>query len=1117
MSHLTLILPPRALLRQVVAVLCFLSAAGGFALFAQDSAKRSFDVPAGPAETALKVFSEQSGRGLLISTETARAVRTNSVKGEFTPQDALARILADTGLVASQDSKTGAFVVRKDADPNALRAPATAPAAEAPPTAAGKKTAEDLITLNPFEVKAEADDSYGALNSNSLTQFNAALNKTPVSADIFTQEFMRDISANSIEEMMVSYGAGTGMVSAQFQDTDALSYQPGDRVGNATVGVRGVNSGAIHRDGFTSTGVLGSTAVGVSSTFDVERVEVVRGPQGLLYGSSGAGGTINTTSKRAQFNRRNGSATWRIDQYGSKKGEFDTNLGSDKVAFRFSLLNETQRYRRVFIGYTTRGLYAQLALKITPLRTVLRLQGQQTINDRIVNIAQENIAFTNTATDPRHNYGLGYLLRNGLAGETNPATGQPWPRGAIANGGLNWNNRDSWAGWAASEYVTNKIFSLGAETVWTKWLSSQFTVLYNDYLSDRYTSIAGLSAPRLNGNPLNEWANGSTFADSEQPSRRWAVRGSAMLSNTFFRGRAQSQTLFGYDIEWADSGATSYSYYRADENFNVIYNPAIPSNLGRTPLPMLWWPVGSSPVERPYQRPGWPSPRITVGGLNYVRMVSNPRDPAWVRPNNPLGLASLAGLPGVSGNNERGHQRESRAAGLYAANQTGWFNDRFITLVGLRSTENFRRNPNVTATQTAPWAESTKRNQSYNLGLNVGALDWLRAFYSFSSTYQSALVFANDPLGNAPRPSSGTGHEVGLKFNTRDGRLSGSVQAYATDSKDEMINSSAGVMNLINPAGLNGSHNGPAGAKNQWINLDRTTRGVEAIFTASPTPNWRVRLSATTADGRNLTDKRYPLLWNDQFHVRNGTVTYQNGAPFLVPTTPDVITASIATLNRQIDPATLQNEGTWEPLTLAMMNDRTGPYWAQPADDNGRLQTSNLRRVLQYFVGPNGSALTGVTGLSTSDIPYFWADPNGTKGQTRVARQGESTIGYAQYRFVLTNNYIFTGDNWLKGFGVGGTVALGLKYRSYYYNTPGGGRELFSSPDTWQVNTIVSYRHKLGRRFGWISQVNVENLFNHYVLGTLPNNGSGFTNPANLGVAFYGQPRMYVWTNTLSF
>lgn len=95
---------------------------------------------------------------------------------------------------------------------------------------------------------------------------------------------------------------------------------------------------------------------------------------------------------------------------------------------------------------------------------------------------------------------------------------------------------------------------------------------------------------------------------------------------------------------------------------------------------------------------------------------------------------------------------------------------------------------------------------------------------------------------------------------------------------------------------------------------------------------------------------------------------------------PAVITANIATLNRQIDPTTIQSQGTWTPLTIAMMNDPTSPYWAQPADSNGRLQTSNVRRVLPYFVGSNGSALTGVTGLSTADIPYFWADPNGTNG-----------------------------------------------------------------------------------------------------------------------------------------
>lgn len=989
----------------------------------------------------------------------------------------------------------------------------------APPTAATKKSAE-VVALNPFEVKAEADNSYGALNSNSLTQFNTALHQTPVSADIFTAEFMRDIAATSVEEMLNGYGAGAGTVMSN-PDSDALNQQPGDRVGNQTIGIRGTGGGAIRRDGFAATGAannFGSTAVGITSTFDVERADVVRGPQGLLYGAGGAGGTVNTVSKRANFNQQRGAATWRIDQYGSKQAQLDYNTGGDRLAFRFALLDDAQRYRRLFIGYETRGYYGQLAWKIDALRTVVRVQAQQTINERILNTNQENIAFTNAATDPRHNFGLAYMLRNGLAGAINPATGQPWPRGAIANGQLTWDNLNAWAGWSASEYVTNKAYAVLTETVWTKWLSTQLNILYNDYQSDRANGgIANLSAPLLNGNPLNEWANGATLADVEQPTRRWAARGAAMITKSFFNDRAATQTLIGYDIEWADSGPTDYGYYLADQNFNVVYDPRLPTNLGRTPMPRIWWSVANGPQKKPLPRGGWPTPRVSFAGQNYVRMANNPRDPSWVRPNNPLGLAQLAGLPGVSGQNNDGHNWENRTAGLYASNYTTWWGDRFATLVGVRSNENLKRTPNITATVAEPWAVSTQTDRSYNLGVNARLTDAIRPFYSFSSTYNVPLVNANDPLGNAPRTSSATGHEAGLKFTTRDQRYSGSVQYFTTNSKDEMINAGTGVRDLVNPTGLNGAHNGPAGAKNQWTNLDRTTSGLELILTASPTSNWRVRLAATSADGKNLTDKKYPLLWNDQFHLRNGAVTYQNGAAFLVPVDPAVITARIANLNAQVDPAAILAQGATAPLTLAMMNDRTNPYWAQPADDNGRLQTSNLRRVLQFFVGPNGTALTGTTGLPVSQIPYFWSDPNGTKGETVVAKKGESTVGYAQYRFVLTNNYTFTGDNFLKGFGIGGTVALGLKNRTFYYNTPGGGRERFGSPDLWQINLVTSYRRKIGKRFLWTTQVNIDNAFNHYLLGTLPNNGSGFTVPANLAVTFYGQPRSYVWTNSVSF
>lgn len=132
------------------------------------------------------------------------------------------------------------------------------------------------------------------------------------------------------------------------------------------------------------------------------------------------------------------------------------------------------------------------------------------------------------------------------------------------------------------------------------------------------------------------------------------------------------------------------------------------------------------------------------------------------------------------------------------------------------------------------------------------------------------------------------------------------------------------------------------------------------------------------------------------------------------------------------------------------------------------------------------------------------------------ARKGEPTLGYAQYTFNLTQFYTFSGDNWLKGFGLGGTAATGFKYRTYFFNAPDDSRNLYRAPNLTTVNAIVSYARKF-KRFRWQTQVNVNNLFNHYLVDILPNNGSGYTNLQNLQATFYGQPRAFVWTNTFSF
>lgn len=94
-------------------------------LRAQDASKTNFDLPSDYAAKTFRLFSGQSGRGLIADAEVVKNIRTRPVKGTYTPSDALARMLAGTGLWATEDPKNGAFVVHREIpDPNA---PRTAP------------------------------------------------------------------------------------------------------------------------------------------------------------------------------------------------------------------------------------------------------------------------------------------------------------------------------------------------------------------------------------------------------------------------------------------------------------------------------------------------------------------------------------------------------------------------------------------------------------------------------------------------------------------------------------------------------------------------------------------------------------------------------------------------------------------------------------------------------------------------------------------------------------------------------------------------------------------------------------------------------------------------------
>ncbi len=83
-----------------------------------DAIKKAFDVPAAEAPLALKQFAQQSGLELLYSATEIGGAKTNAIKGVYTSQDALTKMLSGTKLIATPGKNRGAVAVTRAPSPN---------------------------------------------------------------------------------------------------------------------------------------------------------------------------------------------------------------------------------------------------------------------------------------------------------------------------------------------------------------------------------------------------------------------------------------------------------------------------------------------------------------------------------------------------------------------------------------------------------------------------------------------------------------------------------------------------------------------------------------------------------------------------------------------------------------------------------------------------------------------------------------------------------------------------------------------------------------------------------------------------------------------------------------
>lgn len=107
------------------------------------------------------------------------------------------------------------------------------------------------------------------------------------------------------------------------------------------------------------------------SLYNVEQVEILRGPNALLFGRGGTGGVINRVSKKAVFTKNFGSFDFGIDTFGANDIVLDYNFGSSDVsAFRFMMHSDGLKNHRDHYNGNRLGINPIIKLKLNEKSTL---------------------------------------------------------------------------------------------------------------------------------------------------------------------------------------------------------------------------------------------------------------------------------------------------------------------------------------------------------------------------------------------------------------------------------------------------------------------------------------------------------------------------------------------------------------------------------------------------------------------------------------------------------------------------------------------------------------------------------------------------------------------------
>ncbi|WP_258192853.1 TonB-dependent siderophore receptor [Nitrosomonas oligotropha] len=375
------------------------------------AAVRTYDISAGYLHDALTQFSQQAGIKLALDPALLQGKVTHGLTGDFDVKAALDQLLTGSGLQVAQRDDGFAIVVVPSASPE--------PA---------------VTTLPAIQVTASNTNRYAAVSTSTATKTNTLLRDVPQAISVITNELIKDQSVRSIGDA-VRYVPGVGISQGE-GNRDALVFRGNRSTGDFfTDGIR--DDVEYYRD-----------------LYNIERVEVLKGANGMIFGRGGSGGVVNRVSKQANWNPTN-EFSFQGGSFNLKRMTADVGyVINDMAAVRLNALYEDAGSFRDGVSMERLGISPTVTLKPTHRTKIIagmeRYHDDRTADRGITSFMGRPVDVDRSQFfgDPRrshanvdvlafnslieHKFDTGVTLQN----RTNYATYDKFYQNVFANGGL---------------------------------------------------------------------------------------------------------------------------------------------------------------------------------------------------------------------------------------------------------------------------------------------------------------------------------------------------------------------------------------------------------------------------------------------------------------------------------------------------------------------------------------------------------------------------------------------------------------------------------------------------------------------------------------------------------